>query len=146
MQKINQSIEINAPKEKVWDVLLEDKSYREWTTAFHEGSHFKGDWKEGSKILFLAPDGNGMVSKIKIHKPNEIVSIEHLGVVVDGKEIFDHPDFKEWSGLLETYRVEEKNGKTRLYIDQDMSEEHLKSFNEMWEKALRKVKEISERD
>ncbi|MEI9912589.1 MAG: hypothetical protein WDO71_24880 [Bacteroidota bacterium] len=56
MQRINFSISINAPKEKVWQVLWNDSSYRQWTSAFSEGSYVVTDnWKEGTKILFLSP-------------------------------------------------------------------------------------------
>ena len=46
MEKMNFSIDINAPKEKVWNVLWDDDSYRKWTSAFAEGSYAKTDnWK-----------------------------------------------------------------------------------------------------
>ena len=37
MQKLNFKIDINAPKEKVWSTMLEDKTYREWTDSFSPG-------------------------------------------------------------------------------------------------------------
>jgi len=45
-------IDINATKEKVWDILWNDATYTQWTSIFCEGSHAVSDWKEGSKILF----------------------------------------------------------------------------------------------
>jgi uncharacterized protein YndB with AHSA1/START domain len=69
MEKMNFSIDINAPKEKVWNVLWDDNSYRKWTSPFAEGSYAKTDnWKEGSKVLFLGPSGDGMVSKVASNK------------------------------------------------------------------------------
>jgi uncharacterized protein YndB with AHSA1/START domain len=69
MEKLHFEILINAPRERVWDVMLADETYRDWTSAFHPGSYFKGDWSEGSKMLFLGPneDGSegGMVSTIR---------------------------------------------------------------------------------
>ena len=41
--------------------MLADDTYREWTSAFHPGSYYKGDWSEGSKILFLGPGDDGEV-------------------------------------------------------------------------------------
>jgi len=38
MERINFSISIDAPKEKVWNVLWNDSSYRKWTSVFAEGS------------------------------------------------------------------------------------------------------------
>ena len=34
--------------------MLDDKTYRIWTEAFMAGSHYVGDWNQGSEILFLA--------------------------------------------------------------------------------------------
>lgn len=53
MQKLNFKIEINAPKEKIWNTMLNDETYRIWTETFAPGSYYKGDWAQGSKILFL---------------------------------------------------------------------------------------------
>ena len=55
MKKLQFSIEINAPKEKVWDTLWQDENYRKWTSVFIEGSFAESDWKEGGKIHFLTP-------------------------------------------------------------------------------------------
>jgi len=42
-QPIKKSIEINAPKEKVWDVLLSDSYTGIWYLAFGEGVHAETD-------------------------------------------------------------------------------------------------------
>jgi len=63
-------ITINATPEKVWKILWNDSTYRKWTTVFAEGSFAETDWQEGSKVLFLGPEGRGMVSRIKRNIPN----------------------------------------------------------------------------
>lgn len=70
--------------------MLSDKTYREWTKVFNLTSHFEGDWSEGSKMLFLGTDENGeneggMVSRIVKSAPHEYMSIEHIGLIGDGK-------------------------------------------------------------
>ena len=50
MERKEFTIDINAPREKVWDVLWQDDSYRKWTSVFSEGSHAETDWKKGSKV------------------------------------------------------------------------------------------------
>ena len=62
VKKIQFSIDINAPKEKVWHVLWNDAIYRKWTSVFSEGSKAVSDWKEGSKIHFLNENNYGMYS------------------------------------------------------------------------------------
>jgi len=149
MQKLKFSIEINATKEKVWNTMLEDKTYRIWTEAFSKGSHFIGDWSKGSKILFLGPNENGemggMVSRIKENKLYEYISIEHLGVVENGKEDTTSDAVKQWAGSLENYTFKNKDGKTELLVDMDINDEYKEMFEGMWPNALQKLKEISEK-
>jgi hypothetical protein len=92
------STSINAPKDLVWRTMLEDETYRQWTSAFHEGSYAVTDWKPGSKALFLAPDGSGMVSRVADHRPNEHLSLEHLGIVRNGVEDTTSTDVLVWAG------------------------------------------------
>jgi Activator of Hsp90 ATPase homolog 1-like protein len=149
MEKLHFKIEINASKEKVWDTMLEDKTYRLWTEPFMAGSYFKGDWNKGSKILFLAPGENGelggMVSRIKENRKYDFVSIEHLGVVSNGKEDTTSDVVKPWAGSLENYTFKEKDGKTEVLVDLDSNEEYAEMFNGMWPKALQKLKELAEK-
>ena len=105
MEKLHYDIAINATPEKVWKVLWTDQTYREWTSAFSEGSHAKTDWKEGSKVLFLDGTGQGMVSKIAANRPNEFMSFEHLGEIRDGNEDTTSEKVKEWAGAHENYTL-----------------------------------------
>ena len=45
MEKQEFKISINAPREKVWEVLWNDTTYPAWTAVFSEGSHAVTDWK-----------------------------------------------------------------------------------------------------
>jgi hypothetical protein len=149
MDKLHYSIAIHAPKEKVWEKMLRQDSYREWTDAFAHGSHYVGDWNRGSKILFIAPNKNGtmsgMVSRIKESRPYEFVSIEHLGVVQDGKEDTSSEAAKVWAGALENYTFQEKDGTTQVLVDTDTTEQDKKMFQDLWPQALQKLKELAEK-
>lgn len=59
MKKLGYSAKINAPVGDVWTTMLSDSTYRQWTSAFHAGSHFEGEWAKGSEIRFLGPDDEG---------------------------------------------------------------------------------------
>lgn len=149
MQKLHYSIKINAPKEKVWNTMLADKTYREWTQAFSPGSYYKGDWSKGSKILFIGPDPktgeeSGMVSRIAENKPYEYISIEHLGIVKNGEEDTTSEEAKKWAPAFENYTFEEADGATELQIDMDCEDDYVEMMNRMWPKALKKLKEIAE--
>ena len=140
------STSINAPKEKVWKTLWEDASYRNWTSAFAEGSCAQTDnWKEGSKVLFLDGKGNGMVSRVDANKPNEFMSFKHLGAVKDGVEDIGSEKVSEWAGAVESYRLSGSNGKTELTVEMDITDEYRDYFEKAWPKALEKVKALAEK-
>ena len=145
MTRLTFSTTIQAPKDLVWRTLLEDETYREWTSAFQEGSYAVTDWKPGSKALFLAPDGSGMVSRVAEHRPNEFLSLEHLGVVKEGIEDTESEEVRKWAGARENYTLTENRGVVSLRIDMDTAEEHQKIFEEAWPKALATLKDLSER-
>lgn len=149
MKKLHFSINIDAPKEKVWNTMLEDSTYREWTEEFSKGSYYVGDWSEGSKILFLGPGQNGemggMVSRIKENRQHEFVSIEHLGIIKDGKEDLTSDEVTKWAGALENYTLKDSAGKTELLIELDINEEYKEMMENMWPKALQKLKDIAEK-
>ncbi len=148
MEKLRHSIFINAPRERVWDVMLSDDTYRQWTTAFHPGSYYKGDWSEGSKILFLGPnpDGSGeggMVSRIRENRLHEFISIEHLGIVHNGVEDTESEEAKKWAAY-ENYTFAEKNGGTELAVEMDIESNAKETFDGMWTEALSRLKELAE--
>ncbi len=146
MQKQNFKIDINAPREKVWETLWGKDSYPAWTSAFTEGSHVKTDWKKGSKTLFLDAKNDGMVSKIAENKPNEFMSFEHLGFMKDGVEDLESEQVKKWAGAHENYTLKTVNGKTELSVEMDITDEYKDYFEKTWPKALDLVKELAEKN
>lgn len=146
MEKTKFSITIDAPREKVWDTLWNDESYRAWTSPFSEGSRAETDWQKGSKILFLDGKGSGMVSKIADKKPNEFMSFEHLGEVRDGVEDTTSEKVKTWAGAHENYTLKNVNGKTELEVEMDINDEWKDYFTNTWPLALDKLKELAEKN
>ncbi|HET8736048.1 MAG TPA: SRPBCC domain-containing protein [Pricia sp.] len=144
MEKIHFKTTINAPVKKVWNTMLDDETYRQWTKAFHEGSHYKGSWEEGSKILFLGPEDSGMVSEIAENRPHEYISIKHIGIVNKGVEDTESEEAKKWAPAFENYTFTEADGKTTVSVDMDIEEDYKEMFQEMWPNALQKLKELSE--
>jgi hypothetical protein len=150
MEKLRQKVFINASRAWVWDVMLADDTYREWTSAFHPGSYYKGDWSEGSKILFLGPgdDGGGeggMVSRIRENRPHEFISVEHLGIVHNGVEDTESDAAKAWAPAYENYTFADSNGGTELTIEMDIQSEQKENFEKLWADALSRLKTIAER-
>jgi hypothetical protein len=144
MEKIHFSMLIDATPEKIWKVLWTDETYRKWSSAFAEGSYAETDWKQGSKALFTDGKGSGMVSRIAENRPNEYMSIEHLGMLKDGVEDTTSDDVKAWAGAHENYTLKKVNGKTELTVDMEITEEFKEMFSKMWPKALKNIKELAE--
>lgn len=154
MKKINFSTFIHASREKVWDTMLEDATYREWTEPFNPaGSYYKGSWDKGSEILFLGVDTgtagskgeSGMYSRIAENRLHEFISIEHLGLIKDGVKDTESDEAKQWVSAHENYTFTEKDGSTELFVEIDTDEKYASMFEGMWPKALEKLKELAEK-
>ena len=144
MQRKKYSVNINAPKQKVWQILWSDDSYGKWTSVFCEGSYAVTDWKEGSRVHFLSPGGNGMYSTIAGKEDNRFMSFRHDGEMKDGVELPLDDKSREWAGATENYTLSEDNGTTELVVDMDFVETHEAYFDEHFPKGLQLVKELAE--
>ena len=145
MADLHYSIHIDAPRAKVWEVMLSDATYREWTKVFMPGSYFVGDWSEGSAMSFLGPsegDGKegGMIATVKENRSQEFLSLEYRAEIRDGVEV---P--MEGKGF-ENYSLEDSEGDTKVSIDLlGLPDEYAGMFDDSWPKALEKLKEIAEK-
>jgi len=144
MKSICFDININAPKKKVWEIMLDSESYKVWTSVFSEGSYFEGSWNKGERIKFLIPSGDGMISEIAECKPHEYISIKHLGQIKNGVEDFDSDEVKSWSPAFENYSFSEKDGITNVKVDMNATSEFEDFLMNTWPKALTTLKEICE--
>ena len=142
MDKLTWSVEIDAPKEKVWKTMLEPDTYRLWAAEFTAGSYYEGTWETGSKIKFLGPSKEGMVAEIAENRPYEYVSIKHVGFVQNDVEDRDSDEVKAWAPAYENYIFSENSGKTLVKVDLDSIDAWKDYFNEAWPRALAKLKEI----
>jgi len=144
-QKIEKSIEINAPKEKVWDVLILDEYNREWYKSFSEGTHADTDWQVGSKAIFTDNSKDGIIGRIIKNEPGKALEIEYDGMIMGGVEDYDGDLAKKVKGGKETYLLTSNNGKTTLSVSCDMDPEYLEMMTEQWGVAMEKIKELSEK-
>lgn len=146
MKDLKYSITIDAPKEKVWEVLWSDETYNQWTTFFSPTSSFKTDWKVGGETRFVDMNsGDGMFSSIKELKEIELVNFLHLGMIKDGVVDTESDEVKDWVGVTERYELIENNGKTQLNVEMKTKEEYVDFMNQGFERGLNKIKELSEK-
>jgi uncharacterized protein YndB with AHSA1/START domain len=141
---ITKSIDIDATPERVWDVLLDDATYRQWTAEFMAGSYAETDWQEGSTVRFLDPSGSGLLAHIAASRHPELVDIEYDGLVADGKDDTESDHAREYRGSRETYRLTRTPSGTHLDISADMAEQYYDDMVAAWDRALAKAKALAE--
>ncbi|KPE52643.1 SRPBCC family protein [Chryseobacterium indologenes] len=146
METLSYETVINAPKQKVWDVLWNQDTYSEWTKYFSPDSKMNSDWKVGGKTYFLNAEGEGMVSTIdSIDKPNQII-FKHLGMVdKEGNEDTQSKEVMEWSGCFEKYLLTDFDGKTKLHAEVQVEKEWRDHLNTGFIKGLEVVKNLAEK-
>jgi uncharacterized protein YndB with AHSA1/START domain len=147
MEKITFSTSIKASREKVWNTMLEKDSYQEWTVPFHEGSTYEGNWEEGSEMKFIGPSEDGIVSGmyavIATNRPQEFISIKHVGEIMNGEKN-PWPVVEGQEGY-ENYTFKDVDSGTEVSVELTVPAEWKDMFNDMWPKALAKLKEIAEK-
>jgi uncharacterized protein YndB with AHSA1/START domain len=135
------AIDIAAPRDRVWKVLWDDATFRQWTSVFAEGSYAVSDWKEGSTVQFIDPaSGSGMASVIEKMRPGEFMSFRHDAEIKDGEQ---QPP-AAWSGAHENYTLTKTPGGTSLRVDLDAADDHRQMFEDKFPQALQRVKSLSE--
>jgi uncharacterized protein YndB with AHSA1/START domain len=141
---IRKSITINAPKEHVWEAMMQDKYYQEWTAAFSEGSHVETDWELGSKAVFTDKSGNGIVGRVVEKVPYKQLAVEFEGLVHEGREDYESEGARQVKGSRESYLLTEEHGSTRLDTSSEMGEEYYEQMSQAWDRALQKLKHLAE--
>jgi uncharacterized protein YndB with AHSA1/START domain len=143
---VDKSIEINAPAAKVWAVLMEREYTAKWASEFSGGSpfHIESDWKVGSPVLWKDSEGKTLVEgNVTVLEPEKLLRF----TVFDTRS--ERAPVTEEDGI--TYQLSEKNSKTTLQVLQgDFSvmpdgEKYRDMSAEVWDRVLRKVKELAER-
>lgn len=144
---VTNSITIKAPKEKVWDILVNPAQ----TKKYMFGCETVSEWKAGSPLLWQGKwEGKDMVfvkgSIVEI-RPNELL----VYTVIDpnNPNMADVPE----NYLTVTYELKENNGQTVLTVSQgdfnkvaDGEKRYKETYNngEGWNPILVQVKAIAE--
>jgi len=148
MKKSQYKIDIKAPKNSVFDKMIDPKIYKKWTYAFNPTSHFEGSWEKGEKIKFIGFDDKGkkqgMLAEIAENIPGEFISIHHYGLVNGDDEITSGPEVEKWGPAFENYHFEENDGITTVTVEIDVVPEYADYFDKTWPEALKILKTISE--
>tara|TARA_R110002126_G_scaffold38317_2_gene114410 strand:- start:6371 stop:6823 length:453 start_codon:yes stop_codon:yes gene_type:complete len=144
VKQIHFSIVINAPVELVWQQMFDDAGYRDWTSAFCEGSYFKGKWQQDETMRFLSPSGDGMVAIIAELESLKFVSIKHLGFIVDGKDDISSEQVSSWAPAFENYYFKTLTEGTEIRVEQEIDPTYEQFMTDKWPKALQRLKTLVE--
>lgn len=140
--------DIQADVAKVYQTMLEEEGYKQWTSAFDPTSYYEGSWNKGDKIYFIGTSKEGkkggMVGVIKEHIPKEFVSVEFIGMLDGEQEVTEGPQVNDWIGSHENYTYSGNNGQSTVTVDVDVHEQMIDYFKTTYPKALAKLKEICE--
>jgi uncharacterized protein YndB with AHSA1/START domain len=140
------SIVIEAPKIKVWDVMLDAETYKQWAGAAWPGSYYEGEWKEGGTVYFFNPEKSGTKVKLLEHREYEFSLAEHISSFNNGVEDTESKTAKGWIGSKESYTFTEAGGKTTVEAVMYVTAAWHGIFMADMPKALAKLKEICETD
>lgn len=141
---IQKSIDIKAPRKKVWDVIVNDRYNRIWLREFGRSTWAETDWKAHSKVVFRDDEGQGVFGTVLESKPPELLVIEYDGELVKGKPETESEVARSIIGGHEAYRLSESNGITSLEISNDIPDEYYEEMQHDWDKALHRMKELAE--
>ena len=139
-------VAIAAPRHRVWETMLGADTYREWTAPFCEGTYYEGSWDAGSKIHFLAPNGDGMVAEIAENRQHEFVSIRHLGEVKGGVEDTTSAAVQTWAPAHENFSFADSSEGTTVTVELEILPDFEAYMRATYPKALEVLKKLCEAD
>jgi uncharacterized protein YndB with AHSA1/START domain len=143
MKEMQFRVEIHASKERVWDTLWQDATFRDWASVIDPGTYMVGDLKEGNEIQFISSEnGYGVTSLVEKLVAGEFLLLRHYADT-QGKGKQERE--KQWTGGAESYSLSEKAGITALTVAFDVPPELEEYFKTNYPKSLARVRELAER-
>src|SRR5688572_6032188 len=114
MKNLKHSIEINASKEKVWEVLWDDQTLRDWANIIDEGTYMTGTLEEGKEVNFIGNSDEGVsygvTSRVEKLIPYEYILFTRIADIKVSKDGLIEKRDNQWTGGTEDYKLEENNG------------------------------------
>lgn len=144
IQKLVFEIDIDAAPAKVWKTLWTPELYTKWAEPFCAGTYYTGEMKQGNRIHFLTPNGEGMYSDLAYYKENETAIFKHIGMMKDFKELPLNAETEKWTGAFESYFVKDVEGKSHVKVEVDVIEKYIGHMKKTFPLAMQKLKAISE--
>lgn len=136
---ITKTVEIDAPKSKVWDVITDTAKVNQWANAFSEGTYVETDWQPGSQVLWKDASGDaGANGRIMANNKDEKL---HMQYYDDVNAAADAP----LGEYHEIFALNELGGKTVLTINAGpLPQMYYSKHEPLWTKAVEAIKQMAE--
>lgn len=145
MKKLDYRITINAPQEKIWEVLRSKETYSKRTKPFSENSICIWVIKEWWNLDFLDKWQWGTRVIIKELKVPELIRMEHISVLgMDWNPVPEDQQDKDRNWTLETYILEKSWDQTIVTVEIETTEKYWDTNDDSMPKALEILKQLSE--
>lgn len=142
MKEMQFSIQVQTTKEKVWNTLWQDETFRQWASIIDPQTYMVGELKEGNEVQFFsAANGYGVTSLVEKVVEGEFLLLRHSA---DTQQTGKQTREKQWTGGKESYTLTEQDGTTTLTVAFDVPAELEEYFTKTYPKALERVKELAE--
>lgn len=142
MKPMQFSVQINASKQKVWQTLWSEATFRQWAGIIDPGTYMRGELIAGNEVEFIsAENGYGVTSLVDTVIENEYLLLKHKA---DTQDAGANARDDEWTGGEESYKLTEQNGVTTLVATFDVPTHMEAYFNDVYPKAFARVKELAE--
>src|SRR6266567_2622578 len=142
MKEMQFSIEIHATKERVWDTLWQDETFRQWAGIIDPGTHMVGELREGNEVQYISGNGYGVTSLVEKLVAGEFLLLRHSA---DTQDDGKRERKNQWTGSKESYSLAEKDDTTTLTVVFDVPPELEEYFKVHYPKALERVKVLAQR-
>lgn len=143
MKELQFLVKINTPKDRVWETLWQDETFREWASIIDPETYMVGELKQGDEVQFISGSGGyGVTSLVEKLIPGEFLLLRHHA---DTQEYGKQNREKEWTGGTESYSLTDKDDVTTLTATFDVPSELEEEFKVSYPKALERLKELAER-
>lgn len=128
LNEVNKEIQIQAAKEKIWDVLTNADYAKILGNELDQNTFLKSDWNLGSKVYF-------------IQEPSKIIA---TGTITDFKLYSKVYTTYEDINYFNCFELLEKNNDVILKTSSGPYKNDIKEQNIVWQKWLEKVKQLAE--
>ena len=146
MKTLTYSIQINKPRDFVFNKLIDKSVYSQWAKAWGEGMTYKGDWKQGQQISFFNTiDGGTKVIIEELHS-NESIKTKHIAMVnaQNIEQELANDMMRKWIGSREDYFFKADSDTVTTLEVIMVADEAFEEMMGAWSQALVYFKEICE--